>query len=372
MMAAKMRGPGRLSPLVIRSSFVVAALVSAACSSDHAMNMDHVGAEHGDAGSAPPMSEAIPTITHDALFVVNGGDATISVVNTETAELAGTIRLMDAMYPHHLYLSADRAKLALAIPGMDLTGGHAGAMHAAMGAVLVTDATTGRTLKARTLDAMNHNANFAPTSGEVWTSQMTAPGAVLVLDSTSLETLQTIPVGDRPAEVTFSSDGKYAFVANGASSTVTVIDAATKMVVKTIAVGENPVGAWQGSNGIAYVDNEKAMTISAIDTKTLEVKTTYNLGFMPGMVALAPDASLWVTDADNGKLVVNMTDMDMRLADVATGTGAHAIAFSGDGKTGYVSNQMANTVSVIDVMGRAVLKTITVGAKPNGMVWRAK
>ena len=62
----------------------------------------------------------------------------------------------------------------------------------------------------------------------------------------------------------------------------------------------------------------------------------------------------------------------MKMDEQPTGAGAHAIAFSGDGKTGYISNQTANTVSVIDVATHKVVKTINIGTKPNGMVWRGK
>jgi len=370
---------------------LAAAALAAACSSS-----GHDAVEHGDSGSAHeegdaqadsgavqdeaghalPSSQAVAALAHDALFVVNGGDSTISVINTQTDEVAAVIKLSDAPFPHHLYLSPDGTKLALAIPGVDLSaghgGGHAGHGGATLGAVLVLDAKTGRTTNARVLDASNHNAAFSPDGREIWTSQVTTPGTVLVLDAASLATLQTIAVGDQPSEITFSTDGRKAFVANGAVGTVTVIDAATKAVLKTVPVGTTPVGAWQGSNGVAYVDNETEKTLSAIDTKTLEVKTTYNLGFMPGMVALAPNGNIWITSADEGKLVVNMADKDMKVSEVATGAGAHGIAFAGDGKTGYVSNQLADTVSVIDVGTGAVRKTLTVGSKPNGMVWRAK
>jgi len=39
-----------------------------------------------------------------------------------------------------------------------------------------------------------------------------------VLDATTLATKQTITVGDMAAEISFSKDGKYAFVANGMSN----------------------------------------------------------------------------------------------------------------------------------------------------------
>jgi YVTN family beta-propeller protein len=49
---------------------------------------------------------------------------------------------------------------------------------------------------------------------------------------------------------------------------------------------------------------------------------------------------------------------------------SHEITFSGDGCKAYVTNQMANTLSVIDIRRHAVKTTIGVGTKPNGLVWR--
>ncbi|MDT9091258.1 YncE family protein, partial [Escherichia coli] len=87
----------------------------------------------------------------------------------------------------------------------------------------------------------------------------------LVLDAQTLETMKTIPVGRVPAEVTFSPDGRYAFVANGTSNDVSVVDAATKTVVKTLPMDREPVGAWPGADGMMYVDCEVGKTIKAID-----------------------------------------------------------------------------------------------------------
>jgi len=256
---------------------------------------------------------------------------------------------------------------------VDLSGGHAGGHDGGQGmagAILLMDATTGKTKVARIFDAPNHNAVFSPDGKEIWTSQMSSPGKLLVLDAAGLITLKTIAVGDSPAEVTFTQDGKYAFTANSKSGTVTVIDAATKAVVKTIPVGSNPVGAWPGADSMMYVDNEAAKTITAIHGSTLEVIRTYLLGFTPGMAATTPSGELWVTDAENGKVAIYPADSATKSGEVATGAGSHGIVFSRDGKTAYVSNQSAGTVSVIDVEGRSVKKTVTVGDKPNGMVVR--
>lgn len=329
------------------------------------MNMDH-------GSMSDPTTTLIQAITYDALFVVNGGSNSISVINAATNEVAGTIALKNATFPHHLYLSPDRASLSLAVPGMDLSGGHEGG-HGGMamkGSILRLNALTGATEASRVLDASNHNGAFSPDGKEIWTSRMTMPGKILVLDAGTLKTLKTIEAGDMPAEVTFSRDGKYAFAANGMTNDVTVIDVATKAVVKAIPVGSNPVGAWPGPDSLLFVDNEKGKSITVIHASKLDTVKTIVLGFMPGMAAVAPSGELWVTDSGNGKVAFFSIGTGAKLGETATGSGAHGIAFSGDGVTAYVSNQGAASVSVLNVASKAVVKSIVVGTEPNGMVFR--
>lgn len=357
----------RVGLSVLVASFIVA------CGS-HGADSEH-GAGHTTSGDAPS-STPIAAIQGDAIYVVNGEDSSISVIDPAASKVVGTIALQNVSYPHHVYLSHDRSKLAVAVPGHDLSGGHAGggAEHSGGGAVLVLDAATGATIKSRRLDASNHNAIFSADGSEIWTAQLVEDGTVLVLDSSTLDTKQTIRVGRVPAEVTFTTDGKYAFVANGTGDDVTIIDAATKAVVKTIPVDREPVGAWPGADGLMYVDCEVAKTIKVIDPKTLEVVRTYPLGFTPGFAAVPPSrtSELWVTDTDSGKVVFHETASETKTADLATSAGAHAISFTPDGSTAFVTNQLSASVSVVDARSRAVKASIAVGKKPNGIVFRAK
>jgi YVTN family beta-propeller protein len=238
---------------------------------------------------------------------------------------------------------------------------------------MVLDGTTGATIAARWLDAMNHNAVFSPSGEEIWTSQMTMPGKVLVLDAASLATKNSLDVGDMPAEVTFSKDGLRGFSANGMSNDVTVIDVARESPTATIPVGHDPVGAWPGADDVMYVDAEEGKTVTAIDAHTLTVVRTYDLGFTPGMAVTTPSASeLWVTNADAGRIAYYATTSTAKLGELAVGAGAHGIAFAPDGKTAWITNQMANTVSVVDVSSHIVTATVDVGNRPNGLVYRAK
>ena len=101
---------------------------------------------------------------------------------------------------------------------------------------------------------------------------------------------------------------------------------------------------------------------------------TYNLGFTPGYAAVPPvrTEELWLTDVDGGKVVFNKTSADAKVADLPTAAGTHAIAFAPDGKSAFITNQLAGSISIIDTETRSIRSTIPVGVKPNGIVFRAR
>ena len=352
-------------------------------------------------------------VTYDAAYVVNGGSNSISVINLETNKVEKTIDLasltnnkgsdmmnmnMENMWPHHIYLSPDKSKLAIALPGMDFSEGHnriqdtlstgnftdEHSQHHSngtpndmqmQGKILVLDAVTGELLKELALEGMTHNAVFSPDGKELWTALMMTGGEVKVFDANTYQLISTIPVGDMPAEVTFSSDGSKVFVANGMSNSVTVVDAANKHILDTIEVGDDPVGAWPGMDGMMYVDNEEGQSICIINSNNMMMMDTIHLGFMPGMVAQNNMMNeMWVSDPDGGKIhywAIQDTGYVYGGA-FEVGSGAHALAFTSNGATCYITNQGEGTVSVADVNNHQEKMKITVGNKPNGMVIRYK
>lgn len=315
-----------------------------------------------------------PEISFPAAYIVNGGDNTISVIDLSDNTVKTKIELKRIDWPHHISLSPNSDKLAIGVPGMDLSGGHSGSGHnMGGGKIVIADAKTGKILEKVKLDEMNHNVAFSPDGSEVWTSQMTSPGKVLIFDTKKYKEQKSIDVGNMPAEVTFSKDGTMAFVANGGSNSVTAIRVSDKSIAATISVGENPVGAWTGSDNKMYVDNEMSETISVINVSSLSVEETIDLGFMPGMAAYNGQKNeLWVTDATNGAVVyfVRTNNLWTKGGSIKTGAGAHAVVFSNDGLKAYITNQGADNVSVIDVSNRTVITSIPVGKKPNGLLLR--
>jgi YVTN family beta-propeller protein len=63
-----------------------------------------------------------------------------------------------------------------------------------------------------------------------------SPGHVTVIDVASLTFpfITTIPVGNAPYGIAITPDGNFAYVANGGSNTVSVIDTSSNMVIDTI------------------------------------------------------------------------------------------------------------------------------------------
>lgn len=344
-------------------------------------------------------------VNFDAAYVVNGESNSISVINLGTNKVDNTIVLPNLqstmgmgmmgsgagqMWPHHISLSPNKSKLAVALPGSDFNGGSgmmlssftAGSMMGNLsanfkikGKILILDAVTGVVLKELNIDGIAYNAVFSPDGKEIWTAVMLTKGKVNVFDASTYALLDTISVGQMPAEVTFSDDGKKVFVANGMSNNVSVIDAVSKKVLENTAVGNYPVGAWPGMGGMMYVENEKDQSIGILNTMTNMMASTMQLGFTPGMAARNTMMNqLWVSDPNGSKIHV-WTNTSTGYVDggtVTVGNGASAIAFSKEGRICYITNQNDGTVSVVDVATMKEMMKITVGKKPNGIVIRYK
>ena len=117
---------------------------------------------------------------------------------------------------------------------------------------------------------------------------------------------------------------EYAYVTNGKSNTVSVIDLRYFRLAKTLHVGTEPTGiAANGKKNEIYVVNTGSNNVTVIDAETNTVRTTIGVHGRP-----------------------------------------YFIDVSSDGKRGYVANSGSSNVSVIDLEKRAVLGKIRVGGSP--------
>ncbi|WP_269850468.1 beta-propeller fold lactonase family protein [Methanosarcina horonobensis] len=69
--------------------------------------------------------------------------------------------------------------------------------------------------------------------------------------------------------VSIAGASPFAYITNGESNNISVIDTTTNKVTATIPVGLNPIGAAINPNGTkVYVTNSHSNSISVIDTAT--------------------------------------------------------------------------------------------------------
>ncbi len=105
---------------------------------------------------------------------------------------------------------------------------------------------------------------------------------VSVIDTSSNTVVATIPVGTFPVGVAVNPAGTRVYVANFSSNNVSVIDTSTNTVVATVTVGTNPYGAAVNPAGTrVYVANFSSNNVSVIDTGTNTVVATVMVGTGP-------------------------------------------------------------------------------------------
>jgi YVTN family beta-propeller protein len=222
---------------------------------------------------------------------------------------------------------------------------------------------------------------LAPTSTQAQNAYVTngASSTVSVIDTAIDAVIATIPVGLFPSIGVANPDGSKVYVILTSSNTVQVIDTARNTVSATIAVGapttfprseavspdaskvyvsSAPFPTPLGSPGLAIV--------SVIDTATNTVIATIPVGdqhtLQPGGMAVAPDGSkvyVGVDDNSSGSLSVIDTATNAVSATIPLGSSTVAgVAVAPDGSKVYAAS--GGAIFVIDTATNTVSATIPV------------
>jgi YVTN family beta-propeller protein len=192
-----------------------------------------------------------------------------------------------------------------------------------------------------------------------------------IVDTASGAIVATAAVGSNPYAVVLSHDGRTAYVSNwGGDQTVTapsataplgtvtsvtagsvsLVDAATGAVKGKVRVGTHPSAlAVDPATGDVYAANSDSDTVSVIDAATNDVTRTISLapydgapvGTNPDALAFAPDGSaLYVANSGNNDVaVVDLRDEhDRVLGEIPTAWYPTALALTNDGSRLFVAN----------------------------------
>jgi DNA-binding beta-propeller fold protein YncE len=101
---------------------------------------------------------------------------------------------------------------------------------------------------------------------------------VAMWDTKTLKLIKTIDVQGGPDGIKFDPYNDRVWVFSHSQPNATIIDAKDGSIVGTMDLGGAPEEAQSDGKGHMYIDLEDKNSIAAVDTKTLKVTATYDLG----------------------------------------------------------------------------------------------
>ena len=156
---------------------------------------------------------------------------------------------------------------------------------------------------------------------------------------------------------------EFAYVTNGGSGTVSVIDVVNVRLDREIAVGQNPVAvAASPTRNEVFVVNSGAEgapgSISVINAENNTVAATIQVHRQPVSIDIDPGGALAYV-ANSGSNSISVVDLKARreVAQIAAGEEPVSARIAPDGKTLAVANRRGNSVSIVDVATLATRAT---------------
>jgi YVTN family beta-propeller protein len=253
-------------------------------------------------------------------FVTNSADHTVSVLDAGNGTVLRTVALGD---------EPD-------VVAADVRTGRIFVLTDPKNTVCVLDAVTGALL--RTVAVTTADLAVDDQTGRVFVSGLpySGVGTVAMLDGRSGSMLHNAIVGGNMAwGVAVDARTRRVFVVNVTNDDVSVVDASSGRVLRTVAVGYLPVAvAVDVSTGHVFVTNSGADTVTMLDALTGSIVSTIKVGPNPGRV---------VVDERTGHVFVIHS------------RGKHRNSFTSDGPGG---------TTMLDARSGAVLRSVAVGGGP--------
>jgi serine/threonine-protein kinase len=221
--------------------------------------------------------------------------------------------------------------------------------------------------------------SFSPDSRTAYVSVYTTRGSVhlIAFIDTAAGTVTSTVSADNftPGPTTTSPDGRYLYVPNhnmvtsGANENVVdVIDIAGKKLIGKIAVPANPHWVAFDKNGRFYTSDHMSAEVTVLNAKTNGVIGEIETGETPHSEAISPDGSrLAVTSFNGNEVFLINTATEKMIAQIPVGRNPLDIAYSPDGRYIFTANNEDSTVTVIDTADNRVIGEVPTGKAPTSI-----
>jgi YVTN family beta-propeller protein len=307
---------------------------------------------------------------------------------------AATVRIVqtNAAGDSVMLIDPDTNKVVGEITGIEVNHGAAVAPDGSRFYITNEAETTLDVADAKTLKVTKHipltnhpnNLSVSKDGKRVYVAIVGGPGAVDVIDTTSLTRVKSIRTEGGIHNTYVTPDGKFVVAGSIVGKKVNVIDQKTEEIVWTLPMEEgvrpmafetNPDGSTKrifvelsNFNGFVTVDFATRKVVDKIPMPEVAAseKTTAGLQGSPCHgLAVTPDGkTLTVLSKMNSRVYfVSLPDLKI-VGETKVGHHPDWITLTPDGKRAYVANAGSNSVSVVDIATRKELTQIPVGQVP--------
>jgi len=319
-------------------------------------------------GSILVSGAGFPTPSHGLLLVANKGDQTLGIIDPDSGKQVSAVP--EGGVTGHEVIASPDGKLAY----VPIYGDSGVGQPGTDGKNLVVIDIAARKVVGN-IDfghgVRPHCPMIGPKDGLLYVSTE-LENSVTAIDPHTLKIVGNIPTGKPESHMfAITHDGHYAYTANVASGTVSVLDLESRKTLDVISVA--PVVqriALSVDDRLAFTSDQSKPQLAVIDTLTRKIKSWVELPGTGYGTAATPDGNWLVIaiPAAHKVGVLNLKTMGLdRTLDVPAAP--QEVLARPDGKVVYVSCAASHKVAEIQTSNWTVSRLIDAGAGVDGLAW---
>ena len=319
--------------------------------------------------AGPAATAQGPYRPQQAVVVLNKTDDTVDIFSSGSGQKLGSVKV--GTHPHEVAISPDGSTAYVSIYGTGVYGKNPQPNNKIAVINLKTKMAEGE------IDVSPfkspHGLAVDP-KGMLWVT-CENDASVIVIDPKQKKIVGSIATGTNGTHwIALLPDGSKAYTSNKETTKISVINTASRKVVKEIFVPRGVEGIGVSPDGKRlYAGDFREPVLWVIDTAKDEVIKEVALKNQPGRVRVTPDnRKILITNyRPNTNTTVEVVDVASLTSEklVQAGKAPMGITFSANGEWAFISNSGENTVSVINLKTMEVARTVTVGNGPDGIAY---
>jgi YVTN family beta-propeller protein len=230
----------------------------------------------------------------------------------------------------------------------------------------VIDSSTYREISRTHIGRGPHHLIETP-DGRTLIVAMSGSNELVLIDRATGVEKQRVTASD-PYQIGFSPDGKWFVAASIRLDRIDIYDAATYQLVHRLPAATMPSHiAFSHDSSAVFVTLQGTGGLISIDLASGKVNWTEPVGPTPAGIITRPGGTLLVGVMGSDYIAeIDPTDGHI-IRKITTANGAHNFLATPDGKTLYVTNRVAGTISVLNAETLAITSTLQAPGGPDDM-----